>query len=128
MGFTLYNTETGAQHHYNRNRVTFGRKDLEETLALSGETIPLDFNKNLKYVSREHIKIIKRCSGNYDVMDLSQNGICVNGERVKGGITSLKHRDLIRLGPEDMDIAYAVYFLTNGEAEGFIQDKESKEK
>lgn len=120
MGFTLYNIETGARHDYTSGRVTFGRKELEGALSDCGETIPLGLAIALKHVSLEHIRIIQRDTKRYEVMNLSKNGTCVNGKMITGGIAEVRHGDVIRLGPDDVDIAPAFYFLDNGGAEEFI--------
>ena len=124
MGFTLYNEATGTQYHYVRDIVVFGRNDLEKSLLEAGGTVSDDVKDSLECVSRRHIRVMKR-GGSYEVHNLSKNGTCVNGERIMGSVSALRSGDLIRLGSEDMDTAFAVYFLHNGDAQGFIQNRVS---
>ena len=130
MGFTLYDSETGMKYCYNKDRVTFGFNDLERAFSCEDETIPLATGERLSYVSRKQIIIQKRNLGenkvSYELLDMSKNGTCINGQKVPGRAANLKSGDLIRLGSKEMDNAIALYFLVNGEADSFIKAFESK--
>jgi len=108
MGFTLYDEQTGRRVHYEMDKgkgdVVFGRRDLEAMFSQTDLTAP-DF----EYVSRRHFILSFLSSGIYRLVDVSRNGTCVNGCKTRAA--EIKHGDLIRVGPEDMNFATALYFL-----------------
>jgi len=113
MGFILSNLETGRKVHYElksgKGEIAFGRKDLEAMFSLNDLTAP-----SFKYVSRKHFVISRLFGGVYRLVDFSRNGTCVNGNRVK--VSELQDGDLIRIGPENMNSATALYFSEDGKS------------
>jgi hypothetical protein len=131
MGITLYDYESRIRYFLEFNskgRIPVGRAEIGrpilESFASSGITLPAEVSKKLGYLSRDQVEFIKREDGTVEVIDLSRNGICVNGSRLKGRASKLKNRDLIRFGPEEMGNAYAFYFYVNGEADRLIGELE----
>jgi hypothetical protein len=131
MGITLYDCESRIKYCFEFNgksRLPVGRAEIGrpmlESFASSGKTLPTEVSKKLGYLSRDQVEFIRREDGSVEVIDLSRNGICVNGIRLKGRASKLKNRDLIRFGPEEMGNAYAFYFYVNGEADRLIGELE----